>query len=108
MISQITLLDNSVMCLLDTKMCQYLFELVNIYLIRTKCIGHWGVVHFYMVSSVKRREAFIWKYFPSGFHLLLGKMKLQGGHNLEEPWWFSATSHFLVLKIYFMFPFWDS
>lgn len=31
-----------------------------------------------MVSSVERREPFIQKPFPVGFHLLLGKMKLIG------------------------------
>lgn len=77
---QITLLDNSVMCLLDSKVCQYLFESNSDLVSRTTFIGHWGVVHFCMVSLVQRREAFyiIQKLFPIGFRLLLGKMKLIG------------------------------
>lgn len=45
---------------------------------KTNFIGCWGVVHFYIVSSVEKRESFIWKLVPIGFHLLLGKMKLTG------------------------------
>lgn len=69
---------------------------------KTNFIGHWGVVHFHMVSSVERREPFIWKSFPIGFHLLLGKKKLTGAWRNT-----GGFPHLTLLGSYdrFMFPF---